>query len=221
MGHHPLLRSSLENRGKFPFSENRTPDRIPPTSGLLVAAQNAPVGHAGLWISALVALSTTLACPFPVAPALVPTSRLALVDGKSSRVSPSVGTQSALANVSPTLFGLAPLSSALSHHLASLLFTLVDHSLAPVRMFVLKVCSVSCRPAEENYNVKLSVSLASQLIGRDSPFLTCTEWPFTTINCIFHPFMLLSHLSEKLNVVYFTGGPNRPVRNSMRKEIRR
>src|SRR6266849_4194397 len=51
------------------------------------------------------------------------------------------------------------------------------------------------RPAEENYNVKLSVSLASQLRGRDSPFLTCAEWPFTTINCIFYPFMLLSHLS--------------------------
>src|SRR2546423_11356653 len=51
---------------------------------------------------------------------------------------------SALANASPTLFGRASLSSALSHHLARLLFTLVDHSLAPVRMFVLKLCSGSC-----------------------------------------------------------------------------
>jgi hypothetical protein len=48
-------------------------------------------------------------------------------------------------------------------------------------------------PAEENYNVKLSVSLASQLRGRGSPFLTYAEWPSATINCIFYPFMLLSH----------------------------
>jgi len=71
-------------------------------------------------------------------------------------------------------------------------------------------------------NVKLSVSLVSQLRGRGSLFLPCAEWPFATINCICYLFMLLSHLPEKLNVVYFTGGPNRPlVRNSMRKEIRR
>jgi hypothetical protein len=51
------------------------------------------------------------------------------------------------------------------------------------------------RPAEENYNVKLSASLESQLRGRGSPFLTCAEWPFATINCIFYPFTLLSHFS--------------------------
>ncbi len=51
---------------------------------------------------------------------------------------------SALANASSTLLGLAPLSPALSHHLARLLFPLVDHSLAPVWIFVLTLCSGSC-----------------------------------------------------------------------------
>jgi hypothetical protein len=51
---------------------------------------------------------------------------------------------SALANASPTLFVLAPLSPTLPHYLASLLLTVVDHPLAPVRTFVLKVCSGSC-----------------------------------------------------------------------------
>src|SRR5437764_11327283 len=102
----------------------RTPDRIPAPSGLASEAQNAPVGDAGLWISAGLACCAAVACSLHLAASLVPTSRLALVEGQSAPLSPALGPQSALASPSPPLLGLAPLSAALSHHLACLLFTL-------------------------------------------------------------------------------------------------
>src|SRR6266702_2907806 len=83
-------------------------------------------------------------CGLHVAPALVPTRRLAPVEGQNAPLSPALGSQSALASPSSTLGRLAPLSSALSHHLARLFLTLVDHPLAPVWIFVLKLCSGSC-----------------------------------------------------------------------------
>src|SRR5712691_1702926 len=131
----------------------RTPDRIAAPAELADAAQNAPVGHPGLRISAGHARAATVAGPCQVAAALVPTRRLAPVAGQSAPLSPALGPQSPLANASPTLVGLAPLSSALSHYLARLLFTLVDHPLAPLRIFVLKLCSGSCcepRSGEEH-----------------------------------------------------------------------
>ena len=143
VGHHPLLRSPLENRGKFPFSENRTPDRIPPAPALEAASQNALVGHSGLWIPPVSACPIAAAGPFQALRSLVPTSRLALVDSESSPLSPSLGAQSALANPSPTVFWVATLSPALPHYLAGLLLTVVDHPLASVRIFVLKLCSGS------------------------------------------------------------------------------
>src|SRR5438105_13938248 len=121
----------------------RTAHRIPATPELAGAAQNASVGHPGLWISALLAGGAVVACPFQITAALVPTSRLAPVAGQSAPLSPALGPQSAVANPPPMLGGLAPLSSALSHYLARLLFTLVDHPLAPLRIFVLKLCSES------------------------------------------------------------------------------
>src|SRR5256712_9980675 len=122
----------------------RTAHRILATAGLAGATQNAPVGDAGLWISADLAFGPAVACSLQVAAALVPTRRLAPVEGQSAPLSPALGSQSALASPSSTRGGLAPLSSALSHHLARLFLTLVDHPLAPLRIFVLKLCSGSC-----------------------------------------------------------------------------
>src|SRR5947209_8114605 len=122
----------------------RTAHRIPATAGLAGTAQNAPVGHPGLWISARRALCPAVAGSWEVAAALVPTRRLAPVEGQSAPLSPALGSQSAVASPSSTLGGLAPLSSALSHYLARLFFTLVDLPLAPLRIFVLKLCSGSC-----------------------------------------------------------------------------
>src|SRR5437867_1342688 len=122
----------------------RTAHRIPAPAGLVGAAQNAPAGDAGLWISADRAFGPAVACSLHLAAALVPTRRLAPVEGQSAPLSPALGSQSALASPSSTRGGLAPLSSALSHHLARLFLTLVDHPLAPVWIFVLKLCSGSC-----------------------------------------------------------------------------
>ena len=133
----------MENRGKFPLSENRTPDRIPPASGLGVASQNALVGDPGLQFPALFAGLLPVSGPLQTARDVVPTRRLAPVDNESSLVSPPLGAQSALAKASPPLFWLPSLSSALSHDLATLLFTVVDHPLASMRTFVLKLCSES------------------------------------------------------------------------------
>ena len=143
-GTSPFPTFALENRGKLPLSENRTPDRIPAAPRLGAASQTVVVSYPGLWLSALLARSLPVAGPLPALRGLVSPSRLALVDGQSSLVPPAVGTESALANPSPPFFGLPPLSPALSHYLAGLLFSLVDHPLAPVRFFVLKLCSGSC-----------------------------------------------------------------------------
>src|SRR5205823_6246766 len=125
----------------------RTAHRNPSTAGLAGAAQNAPVGHPGLWISARRAFCPAVAGSWEVAASLVPTRRLAPVEGQSAPLSPALGPQLALASPSSTPGGLAPLSSALSHHLARLFLTLVDHPLAPVWIFVLKLCSGSWRCA--------------------------------------------------------------------------
>src|SRR5205823_10970075 len=101
-------------------------------------------GDAGLGISAGRAFAPAVAGSLHFAAALVPTCRLAPVEGQSAPLSPALGPQSAVASPSSTLGGLAPLSSALSHYLARLLFTLVDLPLAPVWIFVLKLCSGSC-----------------------------------------------------------------------------
>src|SRR5437763_15997987 len=121
----------------------RTAHRSPAPAGLAGAAQNAPAGDAGLWISAGWAFAPAVAGPLHLAAALVPTRRLASVEGQSAPLSPALGPQSAVASPSSTLGGLAPLSSAFSYYLARLLFTLVDHPLAPLRIFVLKLCSGS------------------------------------------------------------------------------
>src|SRR2546421_12013078 len=121
----------------------RTAHRIPAPAGLVGAAQNAPAGDAGLWISADRAFGPAVACSVHLAAALVPTRRLAPVEGQSAPLSPALDSQSAVASPSSTLGGLAPLSSALAHHLARLFLTLVDHPLAPLRIFVLKLCSGS------------------------------------------------------------------------------
>src|SRR5438876_4933531 len=134
----------MENRGKLPLSENRTRARIPAAARVGAASQNAPVGHPGLWLSLVDACSPALAGPLPAAGQLVPTRRLAPVDSESSPLSPSLGAQSALAHPSSPVFWLPALSSALPCHLAHLFFTLVDHSLASMRIFVLKLCFVSC-----------------------------------------------------------------------------
>src|SRR5437588_12700729 len=122
----------------------RTAHRILAPAGLAGAAQNAPAGDAGLWISAHLVGCPTVAGSWEVAAALVPTDRLAPVEGQSAPLSPALGSQSAVASPSSTLGALAPLSSATSHYLARLLFTLVDLPLATVWIFVLKLCSGSC-----------------------------------------------------------------------------
>src|SRR5438876_7199718 len=136
----------------------RTAHRILATAGLAGATQNAPVGDAGLWISADLAFGPAVACSLQVAAALVPTRRLAPVEGQSAPLSPALGSQSALASPSSTRGGLAPLSSALSHHLARLFLTLVDHPLAPVWIFVLKLCSGSWERLANAKQVILLVS---------------------------------------------------------------
>src|SRR6266849_8766483 len=140
----------------------RTAARIPAPPGLAGTAQNAPVGHPGLWLSALLARCAAVAGSVHLAAAVVPTSRLAPVEGQSAPLSSALGPQSALASPSPTLGGLASLSSALSHHLARLLFPRVDSPLAPVRIFVLNLCSGSCQKiieerSDESQKIKLSV----------------------------------------------------------------
>src|ERR1700681_933265 len=122
----------------------RTADRIPAPAGLVGAAQTAPAGDAGLWLSAGHAFAAAVAGSLSLAASLVPTSRLAPVEGQRAPLSSALGAQSALASPSSTRGGLAPLSSALSHHLARLFFTLVDYPLAPLRIFVLNLCSGSC-----------------------------------------------------------------------------
>src|SRR5436309_15890744 len=122
----------------------RTAHRTPATAGLAGAAQNAPVGHSGLWISARRAFCPAVAWSWEVAASSVPTRRLAPVEGHSAPLSPALGSQLALASPSSTPGGLAALSSALSHHLASLFLTHVDHPLAPLWIFVLTLCSGSC-----------------------------------------------------------------------------
>src|SRR2546421_3012418 len=69
----------------------RTAHRIPATAGLAGAAQNAPIGHPGLWISARRAFCPAVACSWEVAASLVPTRRLAPVEGQSAPLSPALG----------------------------------------------------------------------------------------------------------------------------------
>src|SRR5712691_8578716 len=143
----------------------RTAHRILAPAGLAGAAQNAPVGHAGLWISAHLVGCPTVACSWEVAAALVPTRRLAPVEGQSAPLSPALGPQSAVASPSSTRGGLAPLSSPLSHYLARLLFTLVDHPLASLRIFVLKLCSGSCcEPRSGEEHEQRDVPAASSVV---------------------------------------------------------
>lgn len=70
------------------------------------------------------------------------TRRLAAVDRQTSSLSAPLGAQSALALPSSLLRGiwLAALSSPLPPHLAALFITLVDDSVASVRISVLKLC---------------------------------------------------------------------------------
>lgn len=74
------------------------------------------------------------------------TRRLAAVERQTSFVPTPLGAQSALALSSSLLCGvwLAALSSPLPPHLATLFVTLVDDSVAPDRISVLKLCFGSC-----------------------------------------------------------------------------
>src|SRR6266487_979843 len=146
----------------------RTAHRSPAPAGLAGAAHNAPVGDAGLWISARRACGPAVACSLQVAPALVPTRRLAPVEGQNAPLSPALGSQSALASPSSTLGRLAPLSSALSHHLALLFLTLVDHPLAPVWIFVLKLCSGSCCRQRQSLCLHGTIASTDTLLIRNS-----------------------------------------------------
>src|SRR5258708_30219452 len=74
------------------------------------------------------------------------TRRLAAVGRQTSYLTAALGAQSALALASSLLrgIGLAALSSPLPSHLAALFITLVDDSVASVRISVLKLCFGSC-----------------------------------------------------------------------------
>src|SRR6266566_3361145 len=99
----------------------RTTHRIVAPAQLAGAAQTALVGDAGLWLSVGHAWAAAADGLLSLAAAVVPTSRLAALAGQS-----------------------APLSSACSSELACLFCPLVDGSLAPMWISVLKLCSGSC-----------------------------------------------------------------------------
>jgi hypothetical protein len=123
-----LVCEPLENRGKFPLSEMRT--ALVGDAGVRFA-----VGHA--WAAVATSLLRLTA-------AVVPTGRLAALAGQGAALSSTLVAQSALASPSSALGGLASLSVACSSDLARLFSTLVDDSLASMRIFVLKLCFVSC-----------------------------------------------------------------------------
>src|SRR2546421_968937 len=124
----------------------RTAHRLVAPAQLAGAAQTALVGDAGLRLSVGHAFAAVVAGLLPLARALVPTRRLAALAGQSAPVSSALVAGSALASPSSTLGRLAPLSAAHSYHLAHLFCTLVDGSLAPMWISVLKLCFESCLP---------------------------------------------------------------------------
>lgn len=128
---------------KLPFSENRTPPRIAAAPRPGAAGQNAVVSDPSLGVCALCAGSPPDAGPLPAGGALLSRRRRARVDHHRPLVPPALGAQPALATPCSLLFGRPPLSTTLSHDLAGLFCSLLDDPLAPVRFFVLKLCSGS------------------------------------------------------------------------------
>jgi len=133
---------------KLPFSENRTPPRIAAAPRPGAAGQNAVVSDPSLGVCALCAGSPPDAGPLPAGGALLSRRRRARVDHHRPLVPPALGAQPALATPCSLLFGRPPLSTTLSHDLAGLFCSLLDDPLAPVRFFVLKLCSGSCGDAK-------------------------------------------------------------------------
>ena len=121
----------------------RAAHRIAAPAHLAGAAQTALVGDAGVRLSVGHAFAAAAEGLLSLAAAVVPTRRLAAVAGQGAALSSALVPQSALASPSPALGGLASLSAANSSDVARLFSTLVDDSLAPMWISVLKLCSGS------------------------------------------------------------------------------